>query len=224
MFLLTSNAYALIDCPSDQSQRFHNCFGTFNASNGDKYVGEWRDGKQQGQGTYTYANGKKYVGEWRDGKQQGQGTYTYADGREYVGEWQDYKRHGQGTYTSADGRTWSGIWENNKYFGTKAEWDAKEKELKAKAERAKERDEEEAKERAKERARKKATGEKESDLSTVRFFARELRGGTPGLYYNRDWWGGGRRIEQYNTCVQIMSRYAVINVVKQVCVEETGVD
>ena len=150
---------------------------------------------------------------------------TYADGREYVGEWKDYWRHGQGTFTYADGRTRSGIWEKNSYFGTKAEWDAKEKELKAKAERAKERAKERDEEEAKERARKKATGEKESDLFAVRYLAQDFRGGDPyAVIYSRTWWGGGRRIEQYNTCVQILSRYAVINVVKQVCVESTGVD
>ena len=33
-----------------------------------------------GKGTYTSARGNKYVGEYKDGKMDGQGTYTYADG------------------------------------------------------------------------------------------------------------------------------------------------
>ena len=32
------------------------------------------------QGTITTANGNKYAGEWKDDKQNGQGTLTYADG------------------------------------------------------------------------------------------------------------------------------------------------
>ncbi len=36
--------------------------------NGDKYVGEWKDGKKHGQGTHTWPSGKKYEGKWRDGK------------------------------------------------------------------------------------------------------------------------------------------------------------
>ncbi|MDP6250197.1 MAG: hypothetical protein QGH26_05240 [Candidatus Pacebacteria bacterium] len=36
-----------------------------------KYVGEFKDGKQHGQGTYTHASGKKYVGEWKDGEFHG---------------------------------------------------------------------------------------------------------------------------------------------------------
>jgi len=33
-----------------------------------------------GQGTYVFTNGMKYVGEWKDGKQHGQVTYTSVDG------------------------------------------------------------------------------------------------------------------------------------------------
>ena len=31
-----------------------------------------------GKGTYVWANGNKYVGEFMDGKYHGQGTYTWA--------------------------------------------------------------------------------------------------------------------------------------------------
>jgi hypothetical protein len=31
---------------------------------GDKYVGEYKDDKRNGQGTHTFANGNKYVGEF----------------------------------------------------------------------------------------------------------------------------------------------------------------
>ena len=48
-------------CPSDQTKRYHNCFGTFTYANGSKYVGEWRGNKRNGQGTYTFADGNKYV-------------------------------------------------------------------------------------------------------------------------------------------------------------------
>jgi len=35
--------------------------------NGDKYVGEWKDGEYHGQGTFTYPDGSKYVGEFKYG-------------------------------------------------------------------------------------------------------------------------------------------------------------
>tara|TARA_B100001094_G_scaffold157188_1_gene152167 strand:- start:6 stop:245 length:240 start_codon:yes stop_codon:yes gene_type:complete len=40
----------LPQCPS--SGVFHNCFGTWTSEDGDKYVGEIKDGKRHGQGTY----------------------------------------------------------------------------------------------------------------------------------------------------------------------------
>jgi hypothetical protein len=75
--------FALPPCPSDQSKYYDNCFGTYTYANGDKYVGEWNDGKQNGQGTYYFIGdnqfkGDKYVGEFKDGKYDGQGTFAYA--------------------------------------------------------------------------------------------------------------------------------------------------
>ena len=70
-----------------------------------------------GQGTYTWANGEKYVGEWKDGKRNGQGTYTYASGNKYVGQWMNSMKHGQGTYTYPDGRIEKGLFENGEFVG-----------------------------------------------------------------------------------------------------------
>lgn len=52
-------------------------------SNGDKYNGNWKDGKKDGTGTiflyrvgeYCYANGDKYNGEWQDDGISGKGNY-----------------------------------------------------------------------------------------------------------------------------------------------------
>ena len=84
---------------------------------GDKYVGEYKDGKYNGQGTYTAANGNKYVGEYKDDKRNGQGTYTFASGNKYVGEYKDGKYNGQGTYTAANGDKYVGEFKDDKYNG-----------------------------------------------------------------------------------------------------------
>ena len=87
-----------------------------------KYVGEFKDGKQNGQGTYTYPDGQKYVGRWKDGKDNGQGTFTYPDGQKYVGRWKDDKRNGQGTRTWSDGSKVVGefkdgiLWNGKMYY------------------------------------------------------------------------------------------------------------
>ena len=42
-----------------------------------------------GLGSLTHPDGRKYVGEWKDGKRNGQGTSTSTDGQKYVGEWKN---------------------------------------------------------------------------------------------------------------------------------------
>ena len=60
-------AFALPPCPEDQNQRYHNCFGTYAYTIGDKYVGEWKNGIIHGQGIFTSYAGRKYIGQWKDG-------------------------------------------------------------------------------------------------------------------------------------------------------------
>ena len=107
-------------CPS--SGYFHNCFGTYTFANGDKYVGEFKDGKYNGQGTYTSANGNKYVGEYKDGKRNGQGTFTFADGEKYVGEFKNGKYNGQSTTTFANGDKYVGEYKDGKRNGQGTEY------------------------------------------------------------------------------------------------------
>ena len=141
LFSITTNAYALPECPKDLSKLWDKCFGTYTTADGDKYIGEWKDGKKHGQegtyfssafgglyvgefkdgkmigqGTGAFYNGDKYVGEFKDGKMNGQGTYTFAYGDHYVGEWKDGKKHGQGSYTFADGEQDTGYYLNDKYI------------------------------------------------------------------------------------------------------------
>ena len=116
-----------------------NGYGTYVWADGDKYVGDWVDGKKHGKGTLYYTNGEKYEGDFTDGTGTGHGTYTYpdgdvytgdhigyyftgkgtmvwADGSVYVGEWKDDDRHGQGKMTYADGTIEEGQWEEDKFI------------------------------------------------------------------------------------------------------------
>lgn len=81
--LLCETGYAqsrLPACPDSEDVRWHNCQGVFIWSNGEKYVGEFRDDKRNGQGVFTWPNGEKYVGEFRDNKRNGSGTRYSTDG------------------------------------------------------------------------------------------------------------------------------------------------
>ena len=81
-------------CQGSDFRKWNNCFGTFTFSNGEKYIGEFKDGNYNGRGTGTFANGDKYVGEYKDSL-----------------------RHGQGTLYASNGTiTKQGIWENDKFI------------------------------------------------------------------------------------------------------------
>jgi len=96
-------------CPGEyDTAKWTNCVGQVNFPNGEKYVGEVREGQPHGQGTFTWPNGEKYVGEWRDGQRNGRGTFTWPDGAKYIGEFKNNKKHGQGAYTLANGRQYVG--------------------------------------------------------------------------------------------------------------------
>ena len=124
---MSLQSWALPPCPSSQNAYYHNCYGTYEwisgKFKGDKYFGEFKDNKKDGQGIYAYANGEKYVGEYKDDSIHGQGTYTWSNGAKYVGEYKDGKRHGQGAYTWADGRKDVGEFRNDLLNGFAIRYD-----------------------------------------------------------------------------------------------------
>jgi hypothetical protein len=109
-----------------------NCHGSYHQSDGQKYVGEFRDGLPNGQGTATFSAlhksaGAKYVGEFKDGNLHGQGTLTFASGGKngnivYVGAFKDGKRHGQGTATYVSGAKYVGEHRDGKKNGEVVNW------------------------------------------------------------------------------------------------------
>jgi hypothetical protein len=107
---------------------------TYIYPNGDKYVGEFKNGKKHGQGTYYFLGksqwkGDKYVGEYKDDKKHGQGKYTFADGSEYVGELSNDNVNGIGARTFENGDKYVGEFKDGKmhgqgtyYFLGKSQW------------------------------------------------------------------------------------------------------
>lgn len=51
----------------------------------DRFEGEWRDGKKNGQGVMYFNNGDSYEGEWKDGHKNGRGIYRFSNGDIYEG-------------------------------------------------------------------------------------------------------------------------------------------
>ena len=73
-------------------------------------------GAPSGWGSMRYANdGSEYVGEWVDGKHEGQGTQNWGDGIVYCGQWKNGMMHGRGKYTMACGTVVEGLFEENEW-------------------------------------------------------------------------------------------------------------
>ena len=83
LFLMVGGAFAQSNLPPCQGFNLLqqiNCFGSQQFKSGSKYVGEFKDGKANGQGTETFPNGGKYVGEFKDYNFHGQGTLYSSSG------------------------------------------------------------------------------------------------------------------------------------------------
>ena len=73
--------------------------GEFHFNNGEKYVGEVRNGLRQGKGSFYTANGDRYVDcDWIEDKQSGKGECLFSNGNKYVGDFVNGKPNGQGEY------------------------------------------------------------------------------------------------------------------------------
>jgi len=120
LILFTLPSYAS-DLPSCPKGKHHTCYGHYTIPSGpfagDIYAGEFKNEQFNGEGEYFTSGGKgHYVGNWKDGKRNGQGYQANSDGSKYVGKWKNNKYHGKGTYTFANGTVKSGIWDNGEYL------------------------------------------------------------------------------------------------------------
>jgi hypothetical protein len=84
---------------------------------GEKYEGNWENGKMHGQGTYYYPFGNKYEGNWKNGTMHGKGTYTYRFGKKYTGDWDNNQKHGKGISNDGEGNVYEGEFKKGKMNG-----------------------------------------------------------------------------------------------------------
>ena len=90
--------------------------GKYNYSNGESYVGDWKNGKYHGQGIRFWerdGHELKYEGEWRNGNENGQWELTISscDKRDlsfyvYAGEWKDGDHWNITTYDKDGNYKW----------------------------------------------------------------------------------------------------------------------
>ena len=69
--------------------------GTWTWENGDKYVGEFKDGIPNGQGTFTFSDGSKWVGEFR--KDEPWNVLWYDKDGKILGKWENGEEIAHGT-------------------------------------------------------------------------------------------------------------------------------
>ena len=78
-------------------------FGTYVFPSGNKYVGNFKDRKRNGQGTFFFASGDKFEGEFLANDEYS-GSYTYSTGAKYVGTYLTGGREYNGTIYSPSGK------------------------------------------------------------------------------------------------------------------------
>ena len=88
----------------------------------EKYIGKWKDDKQNGFGINIWYEPKgemkemrnRYVGEWEEGIKQGYGIFFYSNGAIYEGEWKNNMKHGFGVMIFEDGKKYVGRFEEDR--------------------------------------------------------------------------------------------------------------
>ena len=83
--------------------------GIFYDSNGNKYIGEWKEDKFDGKGRLLSINGDCYEGDFKEGMIEGNGMYISKEGGyNYLGEFKNNKFHGKGKLIFDDNTTYDG--------------------------------------------------------------------------------------------------------------------
>jgi hypothetical protein len=78
-------------------------------------IGEWDQGLPNGHGETDLTNGDRLLGELKDGALSGVGVYLHADGRRYEGGFSASEPEGSGVLWTKDGKVASaGIWKKGK--------------------------------------------------------------------------------------------------------------
>ena len=103
-------------CKGNGFVNWKDCVGSVTFPNGMDYVGDFKNGKADGQGRLIWTSGARYVGQFANNQQHGTGTITYPNGTKYVGQFERDMYNGQGTFTFSNGDTFVGEFKNNARF------------------------------------------------------------------------------------------------------------
>ena len=101
---------------------FNYSFDNFYNENGEKYIGELKNGLKDGKGILYYnkndkAKRKKYEGYFKNDKREGKGILFWINGEKYEGESKNGKREGNGIMYYPNGDRYQGEYKNDKKEG-----------------------------------------------------------------------------------------------------------
>lgn len=89
----------LANCVTMETQTYEKCIdGNCEKGRGVKqfgngvYVGEFKEGKPEGQGVITYWQGHKFVGQFKNGRILGEGKFIHSDGNVEAGIWKQSEK------------------------------------------------------------------------------------------------------------------------------------
>lgn len=123
-FLITSCCFLLITSQIRAASvgcQEGNCldgYGQYLYANGDRYIGDFHEGKPHGNGILYFANGNKYLGQWVREWRQGRGRFIFREGHIYTGDFAQNRFEGQGIMEYANGDRYEGLWSDNLADGT----------------------------------------------------------------------------------------------------------
>jgi hypothetical protein len=98
----------------NMNEIFKFTFDKYYNENGEKYIGEIKNGLKDGKGIFYYNNGNKYNGNFKNGKFNGNGIFSYYNGDIYDGEYYEGKKNGKGKYYFNSGEKYIGVFKNGK--------------------------------------------------------------------------------------------------------------
>lgn len=68
-------------------------------------------------GEIKWSNGNYYLGEFKNDERHGNGEMRWIDESTYIGEWSKGKRHGWGTMKKPEGALLTGVFVRNDFMG-----------------------------------------------------------------------------------------------------------
>ena len=94
-------------------------YGTFYFNDGEKYVGDWKNDKYDGNGTYYFntsndVDEEKFEGHWKNGKRNGQGTSYFRNGDRLEANFRNNEKDGEAKLIRKNGKTIIQLYSNGK--------------------------------------------------------------------------------------------------------------